>query len=794
MKNHQLPLLLLSLWLCLGSIAFAQPLTQTVRGQLTDAASKVPVTGASVVVLGSNPVVGSTTDIDGYFRLENIPIGRITLKITFVGYEEMTIRDIVVTSGKEVVLDLQMTEQVGQLDEVSVVYQRTEDAREPNNEMAAVSARPFNPSETLKFAGSLGDPSRMAANFAGVSGANDARNDIVVRGNSPSTLLWRIDGVNIPNPNHFSSLGTTGGPVSMINANLLAKSDFLTGAFPSEYANALGSVFDLKLRKGNNEKREYLGQMAFNGIELGAEGPYSRKSKASYLLNYRYSLFGLMSNLGFQIAGTPYYQDMTFKTDVPVGKKGQLSAWVIGGASNITFLGKDVNSEGDSYGDENTNTRVSYRTGMAAVKYEHRFTERTTGHVTFSASQSWQKFEGDTVIYRASDSKDILSELRDEDALFVNSKASVNLGLNHKFNARHRLSGGVITDLNRFELTNNGYQPQARTLRNTTGETMLNQAYIQWKYRISQRLTLNSGLSFLHYELNSSSAFEPRAGLVYGLKDGSTLNFGYGLHSNLQPILTYFYQSRQPDGSYRLTNRDLGFTRSHHFVLGHERYLTDNLRLKVEAYYQSLFDVPVERTPSYYSILTEGASFAPIDVGNLVNSGTGTNYGIEMTLEKNFSQGYFFLLTTSLFDSKYKGSDGIERNTPFNSRYVVNVLAGKEFAIGSRGNILTVSWKLTTAGGRFIRMVDLERSTQANTTIYDDSRAFNQQQADYFRTDLKIGYKINKNRLTHEIAIDLQNLTNHQNVFMQAYNPRSGRIGTAYQQSFLPIPFYRLTF
>ena len=771
-----------------------QSATQTVRGKITDAASKAPVVGATVIVLGSNPLNGTTTDAEGNFRLAKVAVGRAALKITYLGYEDIFAKDIIINAGKEVVLDFPMTESFTKLNEVTVKYKRTEDNKVANNEMATVSSRPFSPAETLKYAGSLGDPSRMAANFAGVSGANDARNDIIVRGNSPASLLWRLDGVNIPNPNHFSSLGTSGGPVSMLNTNLLAKSDFMSGAFPAEYANALGSVFDLRLRKGNDEKHEFLTQIGFNGVEVGAEGPYSKKSKASYLVNYRYSLFGIMSNIGFEIAGTPYYQDFTFKTDIPVGKKGNLSFWTIGGKSNITFLGKDVDTEkGDAYGDENTNTRVNFETGVAALSYEHRFSDKTYGKITLSGSRTYQNFKGDTVLYQA-ESKTILSEIPQEEAQFTNKKLSLNATINHKINAKNKISGGIIVDLNRFDLSNTTLYPSLISQRNTDGETMLSQGYVQWKHRFSQNLTLNAGLTALHYELNNKTAIEPRLGLSYVLNDRSTLNLAYGLHSNLQPLLLYFYQTQNANGSYSLTNKDLGFTRSHHIVLGYERNLTENLRLKVETYYQSLFDVPIEKTAGFYSVLVEGADFNPINKDNLVNKGTGRNYGIEMTLEKYFSNNYYFLVTGSLFDSKYKGSDGVERNTPFNGHYVFNVLAGKDILIGRRNNVLSINWKLTSAGGRYVRPINLSASADAQTTVYDDTRAYMQQQDGYFRTDLKIGYKLNRRRMTHELALDLQNLTNSQNIFQQAYNPRVNKIGTAYQQGFLPIPFYRLTF
>ncbi|MDJ1480523.1 TonB-dependent receptor [Cytophagaceae bacterium YF14B1] len=790
MKGNFFTLLIL---LFTGNL-LAQQSTQTIRGKITDAASKMPIVGAAIMVLGTNPPIGTSSDADGSFRLSNVKVGRASVKITFVGYEDLFLADVIVNAGKETILDLSMTESLHTLNEVTVTYKRSEDNRVTNNEMVTLSSRPFNPSETLKYAGSLGDPSRMAANFAGVSGANDARNDIIVRGNSPSSVLWRLDGVNIPNPNHFSSLGTTGGPVSMLNANLLAKSDFMSGAFPAEYANALGSVFDLRLRKGNDEKNEFLLQSGFNGLEVGAEGPYSKKSKASYLINYRYSAVALMSSLGFEIAGTPYYQDFTFKTDIPVGKRGTLTAWTIGGKSHINFWGKDVDTEGDAYGDENENTRVKFSTGIGAISYEHRFSDRTYGKLTVSGSRTTQNYEGDTVIYNGENSKDILQEIHTNTASFTNEKLSANAYLSHKLSARDKISEGIIADLSQFNLQNKELYPETKQLIGNKGNTLLFQGYAQWKHRFNEKLSMNTGASVLHYQLNNKMAVEPRIGFNYALTPGSSLNIAYGLHSNLQPILVYFYQTKQTDGSYTQTNKNLDFTRSHHFVLGYERNLTQNLHLKIEAYYQSLYDVPVEQRPSYYSILTEGANFNPISVDSLVNKGTGRNYGLEVTLEKYFSKNYYFLVTGSFFDSKYKGSDGIERNSPFNSKYVVNLLAGKEFHIGKKDNVLSINWKLTTTGGRYIQIIDMARSAEMNTTIFDDSQAYTKQQSAYFRTDLKIGYKMNRKHSTHELAIDLQNITNNQNIFQQAYNPRTNRIGTAYQQGFLPIPYYKLTF
>jgi hypothetical protein len=773
----------------------AQPgsVTQTVRGTVLDAAAKAPVIGATVVVLGVTPALGTGTDTDGRFRLTGVPVGRIKLRVSSVGYEDQVLSEVMVTSGKEVVLSLSLTERLTKLDEVQVTYRRADDGRVTNNEMATVSARPFSPLDANRYAGSLGDPARMAQNFAGVSSANDSRNDIVVRGNSPASLLWRLEGVNIPNPNHFGSLGTTGGPVSLLNNNLLAKSDFLTGAFPAEYANALGSVFDLRLRKGNDEKREFLGQVGFNGVELGAEGPFSPKSKASYLVNYRYSVFSLLKAVGYQIAGTPNYQDFTAKVDVPVGRRGQFSAWTIAGRSNIAFLGKDVDStEVDVYGNTAQNTRVSYFTGIGAASYEQRFTDRTVGKVTLSASRTTSDFQGDTILFQ--DRRTVLAEIPGSASQYTQDKLSANVSVSHKINARDQISTGLIVDLLQYRYHDAQTFPRPLLRRDASGNSSFAQVYGQWKHRFNDRLTLNTGISASRFALNGSSAVEPRAGLQYQLTPSSTLSAAYGLHSSLQPLITYFYQSQLADGSYALTNKDLGLTRSHHYVLAYDRQLSENLHLRVETYYQYLFDAPVERTASYYSGLAQGADFGDPNRGNLVSRGTGRNYGVELTLERAFAQGYYFLLTTSLFDSKYKGSDGIERNTPFNSRYVANALVGREFSVGHATNTLTVSVKAATTGGKYATPLDLAASSQQGVARYSYDQAFSQQQTAYFRADVKIGYKLNRPRLTHEIALDLQNVTNHQNVFQQAYNPRTNQLGTAYQQGFLPVPFYRLTF
>jgi hypothetical protein len=788
------------LLLLIGLFAFsplqAQLATQTIRGVIRDEVAQSPVIGASVMLIqaeGENPV-GAITDVNGEFKITGIATGRHSFRITSVGYEEQRLSSIIVTAGKEVVLNVTLTEMVKELGEVVITADRKNDKTKTNNELALVSGRSFNVEDTKRYAGALGDPSRMAANYAGVVSGNDSRNDIVVRGNSPTGMLWQLEGLNIPNPNHFGSLGSTGGPVSMLNNNTLDKSDFLTSAFPSQYGNALSAVFDLRLREGNNEKHEFLGQVGFNGFEVGAEGPFSKNSKASYLLNYRYSTLGLFKALGINFgtgSAVPDYSDLNFKVAVPTGTKGKLTLFGIVGQSDVTFLGNDVDTTNTNlYGTENSNTRVKYGTNIFGASYEHTLSPKTFAKLTLGASTTSQVFSGDSISIVTREA------FLNGEAKFKTRKYSAVLNMRHKINAKHSLYGGVTVDLLNFDLFNRSIYNAGEfdTVRVNVKDqnNILTQAYGQWKYRINKSLQLTTGLHAQHFSLNNQVAVEPRFGLQYTFRNGQSVSAGYGLNSQAQNTYAYYVQTPTPAGP-AYTNKKLDFTKSHHFVLSYENRLSENLLLKIEPYYQSIFNVPVERNSSSFSVLNTGSNFANMDEDSLVNKGSGRNYGVELTLERYFNKGYYFLITTSLFDSKYKGSDGIQRNTAFNSHYVFNILAGKEIKIGAN-NVVSASIKTTFVGGKYISPLNLEESRRRGGAVYDERNAFSQRQNAYFRTDIRLTYRKELRKSTIEASLDLQNVSATKNIFQQTYNPRTNSLATEYQQGFFPVPLFRFTF
>lgn len=779
--------------LVLTALGAAGQATQTVTGTVFDEASRAPLAGVTIVLL-QNTALGTATDSAGNFRLKGVPLGHQSFRLSYIGYEERTINDVIVTAGKEANLNVSMQESLHKLNEVAVVYSKAKDKTRTNNDMALVSARSFNVDETKRYAGALGDPSRMAANFAGVVSGNDANNDIVIRGNSPMGMLWQLNGLNIPNPNHYGSFASTGGPISMLNNNNIDKSDFFTSAFPAQYGNALSGVFDIQLRNGNRDKREFTAQMGFNGFEAGAEGPVGKNKKMSYIINYRYSTLGLFQKLGVNFGTgsiTPYYQDLNYKLSSNIGKRSKLSVFGIIGASHITFLGKDVDTSTTELfgGDPYANEASRYMTTISGLTYEYQLSEKTSTSLTLGYGTTLEKVKDDSISHVDA------AVLPREEIKVTTSKMSAVWALMHKINVRNNLQAGVTYDLNGYSLLDkeyiNGLTPDSKM--DKSGTYGLLQSYVQWKHRFNDNLSMVDGVHFQYLSINGNMAVEPRLSVRYAINAHHALSLGYGLHNQAQNIYSYYQQTFTATGiSY--TNKDLRFTRSQHFVGTYDWNITNNMRIKAEVYYQYLDKVPVEIRSSSFSELNTGADFGIPNQDSLINKGTGRNYGLELTAEHFLDKGFYFLVTGSLFRSLYKGSDGVERNTAFNTGYVLNILAGKEFRLGKKGSVFAINLKGTTVGGRYLTPVDLARSKAENQTVYYDDLAYTQKQTPYLRADLKLAYRKEFRRSTFEIAIDLQNITNHQNVFQQYYDTRTQKEVKSYQQGFFPVPMLRYTF
>jgi hypothetical protein len=772
--------------------------TQTIRGRVLDKDSHMPLIGATIVLLDSTLSKGTITDVEGYYKLENVPVGRCGVSISYIGYKPETYNNLILRSGKELILDVMLEENIQWMDEV--VIKAFAGKEDPLNDMAAISARSFTVEETEKYAGSWGDPARMAANYAGVFTAGDQRNDIIIRGNSPIGLIWRLEGIPVPNPNHFDILGATGGPVSILNNNLLARSDFFTSAFPAEYGNGISGVFDLNMRNGNNQKREYLAQLSFGGFELGAEGPFSKNSNASYLVNYRYSMLGLLDEL-LWIEALPHYQDLSFKLNFPT-KSGRVSVFGLGGISYIDFIEEDTLNSTTEITRE-FKGRSSSATGIIGLNHVYFFGEKTRiinsiAYTTRRPGMDVDSLENDEVSlqmgkYESAQNKYLLS-----------SK------LISKFNTKNTAIFGLL--FQNYSLNQNMDDYDIDQIKNeeniTIGESItlydpyeinidnmiLLQAYVNWQHRFTNNLTANIGLHYENFAYNNTTSIEPRLSMKWQISKEHSVSTGYGLHSQLQPLFYYYNVTRTDSAGrdiYTETKRNLDFTKSHQLVAGYDWTIATNLRFKAEAYYQHLFNIPVDKQDTYFSMVNVGAGFYFPDMDSLVNKGTGENYGVEFTLEKFLSKNYYFLVTTSLFNSTYKQIDGVKRNTAYNGKFIVNALAGYEVPL-KKNRSLDFNLKVVWAGGR--RIIPVDPKITDNDERRDYSRAYEEQVPDYFRIDGRISIIRHKKRSTHEFAIDLTNITNRSNEYDRFYNSTTNEVEIQNQQKFFPMGLYRINF
>lgn len=785
--------------LCSLSKVFSQGITQTIKGFITDKTSEKPLAGASVsIVDATNQVI---SDNDGKFVIDKVAVGRQKIMITYSGYKPVIIPEVLVTAGKEVIVDVAMEQSIADLKNITVTSSKIKKGA-ASNEYVTGSNRSFNVDEVTRFAGGRNDPSRLVSNFAGVVSNNDGRNDIVVRGNSPTGVLWRIEGLPSPSPNHYAALGTTGGPVSALNTNALKTSDFLTGAFPAEFGNALAAVFDINLRAGNADKHEKTLQLnLFSGLETMLEGPLGKKGNgSSYLVGYRYSFVQLATSFGLNVgtSATPKYQDWVYNINLAKGKAGAFSFYGMGGISNIDFIGKDIDTtdffsrkDQDGYNQGNFSVFGAKHTiDIGKKSYLRTAVAYSSTKNDFDSYQYPLPFVDYTNRYLITNSKNQQNNLRFSSYLNTkqNAKLSWRLGITgEQYNLTTKVTDREgKTSIDPFNV-----------IRDYDDNFFLLQYFAQVRYKPTDKLTFNAGFHGSNFSFNSTSTFEPRASLAYQLTNTDQIYVSYGMHSQLQPFPVYLYEIPLTGGGVDKSNRDLDFTKARHYVIGYEKRFARDWRFKVEGYYQDLYNAPVEKTASGFSILNSGADFAFPDKGGLVNNGTAYNNGIELTLEKFLSKGYYLLITSSIFDSKYKGSDGVERNCTFNYKNVLNVLAGKEWKTGKqKKNAFTVDVRISSIGGKYATPVDLDASIAANIEVLDETNYNGEKLAGYFRADLKFGYRINssKRKLSQTIYLDFQNVTGNENIFLQRYNPEKRTIGAVNQIGFFPDLLYRITF
>jgi len=766
----------------------AQNLTQTIRGVVTDKSSNEPLIGAVVVVQSTEPLIGSSSDENGVFKLLNVPIGRQTIQINMIGYLPITLSSVLVSSGKELVLNIQMDESLTELSQVEVTADRNKS--ESLNNMATVSARTFSVEETQKFAAAVNDPGRMALSYAGVVSGNDGGNIVSIRGNSPYGLQWRMEGADIPNPNHFGGVAVSGGGISILSAQTLSNSDFFTGAFPAEYGNVIGGVFDLKLRKGNNEKREYTIQAGILGLDVAAEGPFKKGYAGSYLINYRYSTLSLLDKIGVPIFdAVTTFQDLSFNFYLPTKKFGSFQLYGFGGLSTQTSEAARDTSLWD-YSWQRYDSQFKSNTAATGLKHVINLGEKTYLQSSIVASGNDYGYSQEKLSYE-------FLPKRDYQESYINTRMMVTSVLNHKFNAKHNLRTGVYFNRYGFNLYKEALNlgsGEFENLLSDKGDINTLQTFAQWKYRINEQLTINTGIHALYLPFNNTSSIEPRFGARYQFDEIQSVSIGYGLHGQMQPVGVYKARVLNDDGTYNMPNEDLGMNKAHHFVVGYQRSLSKHTYIKTELYYQHLFNIAIGADSG--STLSSLNNIEGYITDRMNNSGKGRNYGLELTLEQFTHNDFYFLLSGSFFNSEYLANDNVWRDTRFNFGYAGSFTAGKEWKVGKedKNKVLGINIRTIYTGGLRETPIDVEASRLRGEAVYIDSRAYSNKVSDYFRTDLRVSLRRNHKKMTSTLALDLQNATNNKNVFGNFFEPESGTVNTEYQVPLLPVLSYRVEF
>jgi hypothetical protein len=771
---------LVNLWIV---SAYAQQYTQTIKGTVTDKNLMSPIEGAHITI-DSDSTKHAQTDKNGNYEIRDVQVGRLRITASHVNYAEISVPNMLLTSGKELVVNIQMEDQVNKMSGVSVKSKSSK--IKPINEMATVSTRTFSVEETQKFAAAVNDPARMALSFAGVVGADDGNNTIVIRGNSPAGMLWRMEGIDIPGPNHFASFNASGGGVSILSAQLLANSDFMTGAFAAEYGNALSGVFDLRLRKGNNKKREHTVQAGFLGLDLATEGPLSKRG-GSYLVNYRYSTLGVLQKLGINIFGNTNFQDLSFNIALPKSAIGQVSFFGFGGISTQVQNAKKDSSQWKTRSDR-YNFFYGSNTGAVGMTHLIQLGSNTSLRNVLIYSKNITSDRGE---YYESDYSRTYTHWRNS---IGNSKIALNSTVNHKINRQLHLRAGM--QLNHwFYNTQQKQLDTTETLRtylDTKGETSYLQTFAQLKIKANKKLNFFAGFHSIYLALNKKISLEPRASVRYDFKQSQALTLGYGLHSQLQLPGVYFAQVTDANGVKSYPNRDLGFSKAHHIVAGYEIVLKSSTRVKLETYLQQLYNIPVGAD------MNSTLSMLNLDFGlvseRLVNKGIGQNYGVELTAERFLNKGFYYLVSASLYKSRYQAQDKVWHNTRFNGGHALTVTAGKEIKVRGDRKLFGMNFKTVWYGGFRQSPIDEERSRQYQQSITDDTRPFTVQLPGYFRTDIKFSYRINHARYNSVWSLDIQNVSNHKNVGGRYYDAEKGEMTTWYQTPMIPILSYKIEF
>lgn len=759
--------------ICSAGMLFAQSAERTgsLSGTVLDRATQQPVIGATVTVVGTK--IGGVTRATGEFRIGGIAPGTYRVRVSSIGFEPRTMTDVSVRSEHATTINIELMSKDVQLEGAVV----TAPIFEKNSDNITSSSN-FSYEEVRRLPGSMEDLGRVAQSMPGVAVTDDGRNDLVVRGGAPTENLNIIDGIEIPNINHFGTQGAGGGPISMINTNFIEEVNLSSGGFGAEFGDKLSSVMTVRMREGN--RAGFQGNVDLNtaGIGVLMEGPMT--SSGSYLFSVNRSYLNLIHNI-IGITAVPNYQDVSAKLVYDVSPAHKLTFLLIGGLDDVHF----ATDAQDSVGLQFKNTLLNQSQATAGLSW--RWLWGTAGYSDVSVFSNIFNYNIDA---RDKGNTPTFLDASHDREYGVRAKASWRL--NSTFNLTGGATAKFITDHDQiFQMRDSieyldpfgtfrehyygGIDQDIRTTAMKLG------AFTELAVTTGSFI-FTGGVRMDHFSFlnGTNTVFGPRLSASWLWSPVTSLNASFG----------EFYQA--PEMVWMTTvpsNRDLSYIHAQHFILGFEHQFDEDLKLTIEGYDKEYTNYPVSLDNPYFVFVSSGAEYGASVPGPAHSSGTGFVRGVDVSAQKKLMGNFYGLLSYSYTYGRFQGDAGGLRPGAFDYPHIFTVIAG--YTIGTAWEF-SIKWRYTE--GRPTTPYDSTESTKLNEGVLIFDRYNLDRQSAYHRMDVRGDYRASFSWGNLVAYVELQNVYARNNVLQSYWNTNKDVQGRIYQWGFLPVGGVKVEF
>lgn len=721
-----------------------------ITGRILDKTTKEPVVGATVKVIGLD--LGAVADLDGKFTIQNIPVGTYQVKISAVGYESTIRSDVVVSTARAYILVVELAETGVEGKEVEVVadYFKRRKADSPTSEQS------FTYEEIRRLPGGFEDVVRAVSTLPGVSVASAGRNDLLVRGGAPSENLFLIDGIEVPNINHFGTQGFAGGPISFVNLDYVREVNFSTGGFGVKYGDKISSVVSLDLRNGREDRTGGKLNLSASQFGFNIEAPLSQDGQ--YLFSARRSYLDLI----FKAAGfsfVPEYYDFLGKVTYNLGGGNEISALGIGVINNVRLFNDTPEKRFDN-SRLLDNTQYQLISGITWKKvFKGGFVSTTLGRTRVDY-RFQQRDSLQNPFFRNNSIEDEFN-LRSDATVVLTKATELSFGVQAKtigFDAdvflKSQLNDSVIVN----------QQLKDRFYKGATYLQLL-QRFGRFTATLGGRLDYFDGINQKFYPA-------PRGSLSYALTEKTTLNASFGRYTQSPSYIWLVAEE---------SNRNLKNIQTNVAIAGFEHILQPDLKFSIEGYYKQYGDYPASVNRPFLVLANTGAGFGGSEEGfasfglePLVSVGEGRAYGVELFVQKKLSQTpYYGIASLTIGRSEFQGIDGVFRPSNFDQRIIFSLSGGYRF-----DEKWELGIKFRYASGRPFTPVGAQgdRTFAFQLTNIDPNFFNSQRLPDFHALDLRVDRRWPFEAWTLITYIDIQNVYNRQNVNPPRWNVRENKV------------------